>query len=65
MSTPTEVLTFRQAAERYPAFTESSLRWMRFNGRENGFDACTIKVGRRVLLDAEAFRRWLDRHRDA
>jgi hypothetical protein len=64
MSTPLETLTFRQAAERYPAFSESALRWLRFNGSENGFDGCVIKLGRRVLLDAAAFERWLETHRD-
>jgi hypothetical protein len=64
MPSPLETLTFRQAAERYPAFSESALRWLRFNGCENGFDACVIKLGRRVLLDTEAFERWLETHRD-
>ena len=64
MSPSLETLTFRQAAERYPAFTESSLRWLRFNGGENGFDACVIKIGRRVLLDTGTFEQWLETHRD-
>ena len=57
------VLTFRQIAQSYPAFSEGALRWLRFNGTENGFDRCVIKLGRRVLLDAEAFERWLETHR--
>lgn len=65
MPTSLEALTFRQAAERYPAFTESALRWLRFNGSENGFDGCVIKLGRRVLLDSGAFERWLETHRDS
>ncbi len=64
MSTPLTTLTFRQAAERYPAFSEAALRWLRFNGNENGFDDCVIKLGRRVLLDTAAFERWLESHRD-
>lgn len=63
MSTILEALTFRQAAARYPAFTESAFRWLRFNGIETGFDTCVIKVGRRVLLDTEAFERWLASHK--
>jgi hypothetical protein len=65
MPTSLETLTFRQAAERYPAFSEAALRWLRFNGSENGFDACVIKLGRRVLLDAAAFEKWLEGHRDS
>jgi len=63
MPTSLEALTFRQAAERYPAFSEAALRWLRFNGTQNGFDACVIKIGRRVLLDTEAFERWLLSHK--
>lgn len=60
-----EYLTFKQASERYPAFTEAALRWLRFNGSENGFNRCVINVGRRVLLDTEAFNAWLKSHRGA
>lgn len=63
MSKHLETLTFRQAAERYPAFSEAALRWLRFNGTQNGFDACVIKLGRRVLLDTASFERWLEGHR--
>lgn len=64
MTASLETLTFKQAALRYPAFTESALRWLRFNGCENGFDSCVIKLGRRVLLDVSAFERWIESHRD-
>jgi hypothetical protein len=56
-------LTFRQAAERYLAFSEAGLRWLRFNGTQNGFNACVIKIGRRVLLDTDAFEPWLLSHK--
>lgn len=65
MSTTPEYLTFRQAAEKFPAFSESSLRWLRFNGTETGFNRCVIQVGRRVLLDTEAFGEWLKSRRGA
>ncbi len=55
-------VTFKQAAERYPAFTEPSFRWLRFNGDANGFNRCVRKVGRRVVLDTELFETWLDDH---
>ena len=61
---PKRLLTFKQAAELYPAFTESAFRWMRFNGDSNGFNACVRKVGRRVLLDADSFERWLDEQQE-
>jgi hypothetical protein len=48
-------LTIRQAAQAYPALTESSLRWLRFNGDANGFNRCVLAVGRKLLIDADAF----------
>ena len=60
-----EALTFKQASERYPGFTENGFRWMRFNGDENGFNTCLIKLGRRVLLIPALFERWLETHRVA
>lgn len=53
-------LTFKQASARYPAFTEPSFRWLRFNGEENGFNSCVVKVGRKVLLNIERFEPWLE-----
>jgi len=58
-------LTVHQTAQQYPAMTESSLRWLRFNGKANGFNSCVLNVGRRVLIDADAFEQWLDSHRVA
>lgn len=52
--------TFKQTARQYPAFSESSLRWLRFNGGENGFNVCVRKIGRKVFLDLDAFERWID-----
>lgn len=47
--------TFGQFAEAHTAFTEPSLRWLRFNCETNGFKRAFIKVGRRVLVDEETF----------
>lgn len=57
------VLTFKQIAQSYPAFSEGSLRWLRFNGDMNGFNRCVLAVGRKLLIDAEAFERWLEGHK--
>jgi len=57
-------LTIHQTAQAYPALTESALRWLRFNGDSNGFNRCVLAVGRKLLIDAEAFERWLESHRD-
>jgi hypothetical protein len=57
-------LTIRQTAQAYPAMTESALRWLRFNGDVNGFNRCVLAVGRKLLIDADAFEQWLESHRD-
>ena len=57
-------LTIRQTAQAYPAMTESALRWLRFNGDVNGFNRCVLAIGRKLLIDAEAFERWLETHRE-
>lgn len=56
-------LTIRQTAQAYPALTEGALRWLRFNGDTNGFNRCVLAVGRKLLIDAEAFEQWLEGHK--
>lgn len=34
-----------------------------FNADRNGFSACIIRVQGRVLIDRQAFERWLEAHR--
>lgn len=43
----------------HPFPTIPALRWMRFNGHKNGFNRCTLKVGKRVLIDEAKFFDWL------
>ena len=52
--------TVKQIAQTNPAFSEASLRWMIFNASKNGFDRVIVKLGRRVLIDIEAFDRWIE-----
>ncbi len=46
-----------------PAITEGSLRWLIFNAQENGLDQALVRVGRRVLIDLDAFNDWLESQR--
>lgn len=56
--------TVKQLVQEYPGiFTEGSLRWTIFNAEQNGFDTCVIRMGRRVLIDQHALRRWFAKHR--
>jgi len=42
-------------AAQHPAFSEASLRWLRFNQGTNGFADAFVTVGRRVLIDEGKF----------
>jgi len=56
--------TVKQTAEKHPAFTQNSLRWIIFNSKLNGATAFIRKVGRKVLIDDDAFVSWIDGHRE-
>lgn len=34
------------------------LRHLIFNAKTNGFNSCIVRIGRRVLIDEEAFFQW-------
>lgn len=36
------------------------LRHLVFNAKENGFDKCIRRVGRRILIDEQAYFKWVD-----
>lgn len=70
--------TIKQAAQVRPAFTEASFRDMRFKafnrtnsrgevikGNGSGKAGVWIEVGGKVLIDLDAFDRWLESHRRA
>lgn len=65
MAVSNQFLTVTQTAKRYPAFTVASLRWLMFNRANNGFDRCTVKLGRRVLIDEAEFIAFMREHREA
>lgn len=54
--------TVRQWAQRNPAFSEASLRWLVFKAADNGLDkaGAVRRVGRRVLIIGERFNAWMD-----
>jgi hypothetical protein len=41
------------------------LRHLVFNAKINGFDTCIVRAGRRVLIDEQAFFKWLESQREA
>ncbi len=54
-----QFLTVEQLAAKYPAFSEPSLRWMLFNRETNGLTTAVVQIGRKVLIDEQAFVAWL------
>jgi hypothetical protein len=53
--------TVRQFSERFPAWSEGSLRWLIFNATQNGLaeSSALIRQGGRVLIDEERFIAWV------
>lgn len=56
-------ITVNQFARKHPWPTEAGLRWLIFNSKDNGFGKCIMRIGRRVLIDENAFFKWADEHR--
>lgn len=51
----------KKIPEFYPGvFTESSVRWLIFNEKQNGFSRCVRRIGRKVLIDLDQFELWID-----
>lgn len=56
--------TVKQIPQHYPVFTESSIRWLIFNEKCNGFAACVRRLGKKVLIDLDAFENYIDAQKD-
>lgn len=57
------ILTIDQLVAAYPAFGEKTVRWWIYNGKNNGFEACLIRIGSRIYIDRERFVEWVESHR--
>jgi len=57
--------TVNQTSEIYPAFTVSSLRYLIFNRKTNGFDKCIYRVNRKILIDLDLLETWIDEKQGA
>lgn len=55
-----EYVTVAQLAQRYPAFSEGSIRWLIFNADTNGFKKVVRKIGRKVILNLREFKIFLE-----
>ena len=52
-------LTVQQLAQKYPAFSESSLRWHIQKSKTNGLSPAVIRIGRKILINESEFLSWL------
>lgn len=60
-STRRRLVTARQFCDRHQAFSSGSLRHLLFHRDTNGLSSAVIKLGRRLLIDEDAFFEWLER----
>jgi hypothetical protein len=62
MHQPKRYSTVKNLPSLYPGanFAESSIRWLIFNAKENGFDYCIRRVMGKILIDLQAFEEWMD-----
>ena len=44
----------------HPWPSESGLRWLIFNAKKNGFDSVVRRIGRRILINEDAFFDWME-----
>ncbi len=54
-----QYLTVRQLSEKYPAFPQGGVRHLIFHADTNGFSSVIVRVGRKVLIDEDAFLVWI------
>ena len=59
-TTPAPVLlTVAQFCDKHPWARPGGLRHAIFNSKANGFDACIVRFGRKLLLDEARVFEWL------
>ena len=57
-------LTIKQTAQKYKIFPEGGLRHLIFLNKDNFRDKIVKKIGKKVVLDTEAFMNWIAEHSD-
>ena len=59
-----KLMTLKQTTVEHPAFTMAGLRWQLHRRNTNGLKNATIKIGRRVYIDSDAFCDWLKSNKE-
>ena len=57
---PKQFYTVKQLADKHHFVTLSALRWYIFHSKSNGLHSCIRRVGRKILIDNQAFLNWID-----
>jgi hypothetical protein len=57
---PKDFLTIRQLAEKFPAFSEASLRSRIAQAKANGLEESIVRIGRKILINVPAFLQWIN-----
>lgn len=62
MQTAKRLMTVKNAAEcyKFAGFSQSSFRWLIFNAKQNGFNICLRRLGRKILIDLDQFENWIE-----
>jgi len=60
-----KLMTLKQTSEKHPAFTVQAIRWQLHKRSGSGLSKATVKVGRRIYVDSEAFDAWLESQRES
>ena len=56
----TRLLTINQFIENHPFNTHGGIRFLIFNAETNGFKKVIKRIGRKVLIDENAFFAWVE-----
>ncbi len=59
-TTGDRLLTPRQLAAAYPAFSIGSIRWLLFRRETNGLESAVRYAGRKLIVSEQRFLAWLD-----
>lgn len=58
-----QFLTVKQTAEKYPSFTVYAIRGLIKSAKENGFKICMRRIGVKILINTDAFEKWIEEHK--
>ena len=57
---PRKLVTVKKLSELYSPFSQGSIRSLIFQAKHNGLEPALLRIGRRVLIDADKFEAWLE-----